>query len=194
MQELNLSGQNNSEGLDIFLKYRNKTFTSWVSYSLGRSQNSFWYRNQNQPYPSIQDQRHEINFTNILKLGKWELSTVLLLGSGQSYTPANPEYSIVNDSVSFYDLSRINQARLPGYKRLDVSAKYSFNIGRLSFESGVTFFNVLNHRNIRSRKFTVRYVFDEESDIAGASDELEVVPLDTYLLGFTPNFFLNIRF
>lgn len=194
MQELNLSGENNSEGLDIFLKYRNKTFTSWISYSLGRSENSFWYRNQNNPYPSIQDQRHELNFTNIVKLGKWELSSVLLLGSGQSYTPSNPEYSIVNDSVSFYDLTRINQARLPGYKRLDISAKYSFNIGRLACESGVTFFNVLNHRNIKSRKFTVRYVFGEQSDVAGASDELEVVPLDTYLLGFTPNFFFNIRF
>lgn len=193
-QELNLAGENNSEGLDIFLKYRNKTFTSLISYSLGRSQNSFWYRNQNNPYPSIQDQRHELNFTNILKLGKWELSSVLLLGSGQSYTPSNPEYNIDNDSVSFYDLTRINQARLPGYKRLDFSAKYSFNIGRLSCESGVTLFNILNHRNIKSRKFTVRYVFGEQSDVAGASDELEVVPLDTYLLGFTPNFFFNIRF
>lgn len=194
LEELNLAGENNSEGLDLFIKYRNKTFTSLISYSLGRSQNSFWYRNQNKPYPSIQDQRHELNFTNIIKLGKWELSSVLLLGSGQAYTPANPEFSITNASVSFYDLTRINQARLPSYKRMDISAKYNFNIGSLSCESGVTFFNVLNHRNIKSRKYTVRYVFGEQSDIAGASDELEVVPLDTYLLGFTPNFFLNIRF
>lgn len=194
LEELNLAGENNSEGLDLFVKYRNKTFTSLISYSLGRSQNSFWYRNQNNPYPSIQDQRHELNFTNIIKLGKWELSSVLLLGSGQAYTPANPEFSITNDSVSFYDLTRINQARLPSYKRLDISAKYNFNIGSLSCESGVTFFNVLNHRNIKSRKYTVRYVFGEQSGITGASDELEVVPLDTYLLGFTPNFFINIRF
>lgn len=194
MQELNLAGENNAEGLDLFIKYRDRTFTSLISYSLGRSQNSFWYRNQNSPYPAIQDQRHELNFTNILKLGKWELSTVLLLGSGQAYTPANPEFSITNDSVSFYDLSRINQSRLPAYKRLDFSAKYNFNIGSLSCESGVTLFNLLNHRNIRSRKFTVRYIFGEQSDATGATDELEVVPLDTYLLGFTPNFFFNIRF
>ncbi|MEO9484252.1 MAG: carboxypeptidase-like regulatory domain-containing protein [Ekhidna sp.] len=194
LQELNLSGENNSEGLDVFLKYRDKTFTSLISYSLGRSENSFWYRNQNNPYPSSQDQRHELNFTNIIKFGKWEFSSVLLLGSGQSYTPANPEFNITNDSVSFYDLTRINQARLPAYKRLDISAKYTFNIGSLVCESGVTFFNVLDHRNIRSRKFTVRYVFGEQSEVAGASDELVVVPLDTYLLGFTPNFFINIRF
>ncbi|WP_462250751.1 TonB-dependent receptor [Ekhidna sp.] len=194
LEELNLSGENNAEGLDLFIKYRDRTFTSLISYSLGRSQNSFWYFNQNQPYPSLQDQRHELNFTNILKLGKWELSSVLLLGTGQSYTPANPEFSITNDSVSFYNLDRINQARLPAYQRLDISAKYNFNIGPLKCESGVTFFNILNRRNIRSRKYTVRYIFDEQSNTAGATDDLEVVPLDTYLLGFTPNFFFNIRF
>lgn len=191
---LNLSGENYSEGMDLFIKYKNRTFTSWMSYSLGRSENAFWYRNQNNPYPSAQDQRHELNFTNILKLGKWELSSILLLGTGQRYTPSNPEYNINNDSVSFYDLTRINQSRLPSYKRLDLSAKYSFNIGSLSCESGMTLFNILNYKNIKSRKFTVRYVFDEQSDIAGASDELVVVPLDTHLLGFTPNFFFNIRF
>ena len=193
-QQLNLSGENNAEGLDLFLKYRNKTFSSWISYSLGRSENSFWYRNQNNPYPAVQDQRHELNFTNILKLGKWELSSVFLFGTGQRYTPANPEFGIENDSVSFYDLTRINASRLPAYKRLDLSAKYSFNLVKLTCESGVTFFNVLNNRNIKSRKFTIRYVFDEQSDTANASDELEVVPLDTELLGFTPNFFFNIRF
>lgn len=194
LQELNLSGENNAEGLDLFIKYRNKRFTSLFSYSLGRSQNSFWYRNQNNPYPSSQDQRHELNFTNILKLGRWELSSVLLLGSGQNYTPANPEFNIQNDTVSFYDLTRINQATLPAYKRLDVSAKYTFNIGSLTCESGVTFFNVLDHQNIKSRKYTVRYVFGEQSASANATDELVIVPLDTYLLGFTPNFFFNIRF
>ncbi|SNT36940.1 Outer membrane receptor proteins, mostly Fe transport [Ekhidna lutea] len=193
-QNLNLSGENNAEGMDLFVKYRIKTFTSMLSYSLGRSENSFWYRNQNNDYPSVQDQRHELNFTNILKLGKWELSSVYLLGTGQRYTPANPEYSLENDSDSFYDLTRINQEKLPAYKRLDLSAKYNFNIGSLSCESGVTLFNLLNNKNIKSRKLTVRYVFDEQTDASNATDELEVVPLDTHLLGFTPNFFFNIRF
>ncbi|WP_420315909.1 TonB-dependent receptor [Ekhidna sp.] len=193
-EELNLSGQNFSEGLDLFIKYRNKTFTSWLSYSLGRSENSFWYRNQNNPYPSQQDQRHELNFTNILKLGKWELSSVLLLGTGQRYTPANPEFGIDNDSESIYDLSTINSEKLPAYKRFDLSAKYNFNLGKLQCETGVTLFNVFNYQNTKSRKLTVRYVFDEQSNANNATDRIDVIPLDTKLLGFTPNFFFNIRF
>ncbi len=193
LQELNLAGENLAEGLDIFIKYRNKTFTSWLGYSLGSSRDSFWYRNANTPYPSQQDQRHEINFTNIWKLGKLELSSVFLYGTGRPYTPANPRYNLENDSLNIYDLSRINQARLPSYTRLDISGKYTFNIGKLGCEAGLTLFNVLNSTNIRSRKFTVRYFFDEESDQVSA-DEARVVALDTYLLGFTPNFFFKIRF
>ena len=193
IQELNLSGENQAEGLDIFVKYRNKTFTSWLSYSLGKSNDSFWYRNGNTPYPSLQDQRHEINFTNILKLGKFELSSVFLFGTGRPYTPANPAFSIDSDSVGIYDLSRINQSRLPSYSRLDISGKYTFNIGKLNWDVGVTFFNLLNKVNIRSRKFTIRYLLDEQSDSVTA-DEARVVALDTFLLGFTPNFFFKISF
>ncbi|MEO1253605.1 MAG: carboxypeptidase-like regulatory domain-containing protein, partial [Bacteroidota bacterium] len=192
-QDLNLAGENQSEGLDIFVKYRNTTFTSWLSYTLGTSQDAFWYRNDFSPFPSQQDQRHEINFTNIWKLGKVELSSVFLFGSGRPYTPANPEFSLANDSVSIYDLDKINQSRLPSYTRLDISGKYTFDVGKLNCEVGLTLFNVLNNRNIRSRKFTIRYLFDEQSDEI-TSDEARVVPLDTNLLGFTPNFFFKIRF
>ncbi len=193
LQQLNLAGENQAEGLDLFIKYRNKTFTSWLGYSLGKSSDSFWYRNGNTPYPSLQDQRHEINFTNILKLGKFELSSVFLFGTGRPFTPANPAFSIENDSIDIYDLSRINQSRLPSYSRLDLSGKYTFDIGKLSCEAGMTLFNVLNKVNIRSRKFTIRYLLDEQSELVTA-DEARIVALDTFLLGFTPNFFFKIHF
>ena len=192
-REFDFSGENRAEGLDLFIKHRTKTFTSWLSYSLGSSRDSFWYRNENTPYPSQQDQRHELNLTNIWKLGKVELSSVFLLGTGRPYTPANAEFSMENDTVGIYDLTRINQERLPSYMRLDLSGKYTFDIGKLNFEAGLTLFNILNKRNIRSRKFTIRYLFDEQSDEVTA-DEARIVPLDTYLLGFTPNFFLKIHF
>ena len=193
LEDLNLAGQNQSEGIDLFIKYRNKVFTSWLSYSLGASEDSFWYRNANEPYPSLQDQRHEINFTNIWKLGKFELSSVLLFGTGRPFTPANSAFSIENDTADIYDLSRINESRLPSYSRLDLSGKYTFNIGKLDCDAGITLFNLLNKVNIRSRKFTIRYLLDEQSDEV-TSDEAKVVPLDTFLLGFTPNFFFKIRF
>lgn len=192
LRDINLSGDNVAEGLDLFVKYRGDIFTSWLSYSLGSSQNQFWYRNENTLYPSNQDQRHEINLTSILKLGQWELSAILLFGSGRPFTPPNPNYSIENDSVDIYDLSRINAGRLPAYHRLDLSAKYSFPLGKTRCETGLTLFNLFNRRNIKSRRYSVQYVFSENSGTS--QDEARIIALDTPLLGFTPNFFFNIRF
>ncbi|NQZ76802.1 MAG: TonB-dependent receptor [Ekhidna sp.] len=193
-EDLNLGGENYAEGLDLFLKYKNRTFTSLLSYSLGRSENAFWYRNQNNPYPSAQDQRHELNFTNILKLGKVELASIFLLGTGQRYTPQNETINLVNETGSIYDLERINESKLPAYQRLDLSAKYSFKVGSFDFESGVTLFNVLNKINIKSRRYSLKFIFEESATNTSGRDEIEVIPLDTQLLGFTPNFFLNVRF
>ncbi len=198
LDNLNLSGENNSEGLDVFIKYRTDRFNSWVSYSLSSSENQFWYRNNNKAYPSDQDQRHEINFSNMLKLGKWELSSIFLYGSGRPFTPPNPNAIVAaNPDDAFdqlYDLDQINSRRFPAYKRLDISAKYSFSLGGMKAEAGVTLFNVLNHSNIKSRRYFEQYSFDENSTDPNAQDEIRIVALDTYLLGFTPNFFIQIKF
>ena len=143
-EDVDLSGENNSEGLDIFLKYRNDTYTSWLSYSLGTSQDEFWYRNDNAPYPSKLDQRHEINFVNSLKLGKWELASVFIFGSGKPFTPPNPNAK----EKTLYDLSRINENRFPNYSRLDFSAKRSFSFGKSDCEAGATLFNIFGRENI----------------------------------------------
>lgn len=189
---LDLAGKNISRGLDVFLKYKDEKFNSWISYSLGESNDEFWYRNDGNPYPSNRDQRHELNFVNIVKLGKWELSNMVILGTGKPFTPPNPNV----DEGEIYDLTRINQERLPHYSRIDLSAKYSFKIGKSNCETGATFFNILDRRNIKSRNYTRRFVLNEDAVNAGGNvqDQIRIVSLDTNLLGFTPNFFFNIRF
>ncbi len=186
---INPSGENISEGIDLFIKYRNETFTSWLSYSLGTSNNSFSYINQNNPFPSNVDQRHEINLVNIWKINNWELSNTVVYGSGRPYTTPILE----GDSIVYYDETRVNDLRLPHYFRMDLSAKYSFSIGKSKCETGITLFNVLDRTNIKSRRFTTQFVFDEQSEEI-TEDQIRLVALDTRLLGFTPNFFFNIRF
>ena len=187
-QQINLAGDNLSEGLDIFVKYHTTRYSSWLSYSLARSENSFWYINQNTPYPSNQDQRHEINLTNQYKVNNWEFSSLLLLGSGRPFT-----IPILNeDSIITYDEERLNDQRLPGYFRVDLSAKYSFSVGKTKCNAGVTLFNLFGTQNIKSRRFTQRFLFDEQ-EASITSDQSELVAIDTNLLGFTPNFFISIR-
>ncbi len=186
---INPSGENIAEGVDLFIKYRDETFTSWLSYSLGTSNNKFSYIDQNNPFPSNQDQRHEINLVNIFKVNNWELSSTVIYGSGRPFSVPILE----GDSTIVYSESDVNAFRLPDYFRVDLSAKYSFPIGKAKLETGFTLFNVLDRTNVKSRRFTTQFVFDEQSE-AITEDQLRLVALDTRLLGFTPNFFLNIRF
>lgn len=186
---INPSGENISEGIDLFVKYRDETFTSWLSYSLGTSNNKFSYIDQNNPFSSAQDQRHEINFVSILKLGNWELSSTSIYGSGRPYTTP----ILLGDSIRYYDETSVNDLRLPSYFRVDVSAKYSFPIGKALCETGVTLFNVFDKVNVKSRRFTEQFIFDEQ-DVNITEDQVRLVAIDTKLLGFTPNFFFNIRF
>ncbi|MEQ9298009.1 MAG: TonB-dependent receptor plug domain-containing protein [Cyclobacteriaceae bacterium] len=186
-EELIGDGENFASGMDVFAKYRNDRFTTWFSYALGFSQNTFDDLNNGDEYWSLYDQRHEFNQVNMFKLGQWEFSSIFVFGSGARYTPPG---EINDDDGVFYNIERINELQLPAYHRLDLSAKRTFETKRAFFEAGITLFNVYNRRNIKSRRFTVAYDFDEDEE----SGEFGITPVDIGLLGITPNIFLNIHF
>lgn len=187
------AGENISQGLDILLKYKAQTFNSWISYSLSSSRDRFEFFNENDFYSSDQDQRHEFNFVNMVKLGRWELASTFIYGTGRPFTPPVDDTDS-DDGIFFEDIDRINSLRLPSYRRLDISAKYSFPWKKANCELGATLFNVLNFRNIKSRRYVKQFIFDEQFTEEEVEDEIRIVPLDTYLLGFTPNLFFNVRF
>ncbi len=190
------AGENKSTGLDVFLKYKNDRHDAWLSYSLSRSENQFSTLNRGRPYPTLQDQKHEINLVNIVKLGPWEFGAVFIYGSGRPYTPNGGIKE--SGTVILYDVNRINSLRLPDYHRLDLSAKYTFEMGRYTAQTGLTLFNIYNQQNAKSRRYGVRYNFDEnaaEADNLAAQEAfVQILELNTQLLGFTPNFFFNLRF
>ncbi|MEM8892975.1 MAG: TonB-dependent receptor [Bacteroidota bacterium] len=180
-------GENFAYGLDIFAKYRSDRFTTWFSYALGFSENQFPGIKFGERYWSLYDQRHEFNQVNMVKLGPWEFSSIFVLGSGSRYTPALP---ILEDETFVYDIDLLNDLQLPMYHRLDMSIKRTFEAKRMRFETGFTLFNVYNRQNIKSRRYTGTFEFNEEEDEA----EFRIQPVDIALLGITPNFFLNIHF
>lgn len=187
LEGISLSGDNYSQGIDVFAKYRADQYTSWISYSIASSKNEFDILNNGERYASAYDQRHELNIVNQLKHKKWEFSSVFVYGSGAPYTPPG---IVANDSEIFYDLDEINSLRLPSYHRLDLAVKYSTNFKPFKIETGLTLFNIYNRQNIKSRRFTSRFEFDEDS----GEEKFQIVPVDIGLLGITPNLFLNIHF
>ncbi len=178
-----------ARGLDLFVKYKTDRFTSWVSYSLSESKNQHPLIKDGQDFSSAFDQRHEINQVNLFKSGKWHFSSQFVYGSGRPYTP--PGSTDVDEfRAILYDLDMINAERLPAYHRLDLSANYSIRFKNYNLEAGITLFNVYDRQNIRSRRFTLREIYDEDEDAYRS----EVIPINFRLLGLTPNLTLNFSF
>ncbi|MEM6644082.1 MAG: TonB-dependent receptor plug domain-containing protein [Bacteroidota bacterium] len=191
-ENFRLDGINISQGLELFLKYKSTKYNAWVSYTLASSRNKYEFLNDNKLYPSDEDQRHEINWVNVLKVKKWEISSTLIYGSGRPFTPAVGTEEIANTFV-YEDLTKVNTDRFSPYRRVDISAKYTFSLARGKGEIGASIFNLFNFRNIKSRRYVRQFIFSEQFDNT-VEDQVKIVPLDTYLLGFTPNLFFNVNF
>ncbi|MFA8433105.1 MAG: hypothetical protein ACEPOZ_01185 [Marinifilaceae bacterium] len=74
-----------------------------------------------------------------------------------------------------------NSSHLDEYIRLDFSARYKFNIRKAKGELGISFWNVLNRKNVIN-------VFYRQND----NNEIEQVTQNA--LGFTPNLSLRLKF
>ena len=181
------AGSQVSRGIDLFARYKSTQVSSWIGYSFGDAIYEFEHPNLPESYYSPFDQRHEINQVNIYKRGRWEFSSTFVFGSGRPYTPAG---DISGQEPVLFDLSRINENRLPAYHRLDLSTKYEHKFKWLTAEAGITFFNIYDRRNLKSRRFTGRSDYNEELE----EWDFQLIAIDQELLGFTPNFFLNLRF
>jgi ferric enterobactin receptor len=143
-----VTGNGQSYGIDLLLRYKSRIYTSWVSFSYGRSLQQYQKINNNNVIPSPADQPYQISWTNMLSLGKWNFSTISLLSSGKPYID-------FSQSTSYYPLYW-NFKRLPDYFRSDVSLNYNFSVSKMKFKTGATVYNIFNTQNyfdINNRKF-----------------------------------------
>lgn len=113
---------------------------------------------------------------------------MFIYGSGRPYTSRG---EVSTSKIILFDVTNFNAFRIPDYHRLDLSAKYKTTVGKLKVESGITLFNVYNRENIKSRRFSLRYNLDDARE---QITSVTAFPLENTLLGFTPNFFLNVDF
>jgi len=181
-------GSNVTHGIDFFIKRKSRRYVTWLSYTMSNSVSQFDLLNNGLPFSGNFDQRHELNWVNIYKIGSWEFSSVFIYGSGRPYTSRG---EVSNRKIILFDATNFNAFRLPDYHRLDLSVKYRTTIGKVNFESGVTFFNIYDRENVKSRRFSLRFNLNEQRD---QITSLTAFPVETTLLGFTPNFFINLNF
>lgn len=188
-------GSSESKGIEFILQRKGAYYNGWISYAYSFSENQFEEINESERYPSNQDQRHEIKFVNIVSYKKFEFSAVWIYGTGRPYTAPLGNFNIDNPGNGDLDVlfvSDINSFRLPDYHRLDVSINYKQEIGGVDTEIGFSVFNLYDRKNIKYRRF--REVDEDLQSGVNTIGNTNYVQNDLFLLGFTPNVSLKVRF
>jgi ferric enterobactin receptor len=142
-----LTGKGRSYGVDLLVRYKGKNYTSWLSYSFGRSLQRYVNINYGRDIPSPVDQPYQVSWTNMLTAGKWNFSSVAMFSSGKPYIEnwINTDQEVLRD-----------YKKLPDYFRTDISVNYNFSLSKIKLKTGATLLNIFNTKNyfdVNSRKF-----------------------------------------
>ncbi len=188
---LSFDGTSIAKGFDLLIRKRWPPYSVWFAYSLGRVDLRFPQLNNGQPYPARHDIRHQINFVNMLSINRWDISANLHFRTGSPYTIPDVEQvpceeCTVSDFTHALNFDDLNAARLPNTVRLDVSATYSFGQKNREWKMGLSFYNLLNRRNILDKDFLL-----ETPSRNQPQTDYQLQELDRLAAGIAPNFFVQ---
>ncbi len=182
------NGTGVSKGIDILLKKSAGNYTGWLSYTLSKTTHSFPKIDNGNPFPSLDDRRHQIKWVNQYRYKKFDFSAVYVFSSGRAYTDLtiidgqqDRRLLTANDRISY----------LKDYIRLDISAGYKFNIGPTKARVGASIFNVLNRENVKYKQY-IRSIPNERGDNNQPINQ--ITGIEALMLGFTPNISFSIDF
>ncbi len=171
-----ISGNGKAIGIDFLAKYENPNFSSWFAYSLSKASRRFAEINNGVEIPALYDQTHQIKWTNMYSIKKWNFSVVSIYTTGKPYIKSSTKEDNFNTTRVY--------SRLPDYYRTDISANYNFNIKNVNIKPGLSVLNAFNTKNYLD--IYVREFNFENNQIS------ETTLVEAQKLLF--NFFLNFRF
>lgn len=180
------NGTGVSKGIDVLLKKSAGDFTGWLSYTLSQTTNSFPRIDFGNPFPSIDDRRHQFKFVGQYRYKQFDFSGVFVFSSGRPFTDLtiiegqqDRKFLSVKDRVSY----------LKDYIRLDISAGYKFNIWSTKARVGASIFNVTNRENVKYRQ-QIRSIPNQR----GEDPINQITSIEALMLGFTPNISFSVEF
>jgi ferric enterobactin receptor len=179
--EFFLNGDGRARGLEILAQKLTGSLTGWVSYILARVTHWFPEVDDGVRFPANHDQTHTFKAVGTYNIGKWQFTSSWVFGSGRPYTAPMSQYflTMLDGKVhSYIGVGDKNSLRFPAYHRLDLGVFRRFDTEYITWEIGISIFNVYNRNNLWYRQF-----------------DLTAQPItitDVGMLGFTPS--IDLRF
>ncbi|MEQ9403606.1 MAG: TonB-dependent receptor plug domain-containing protein [Cyclobacteriaceae bacterium] len=175
-------GESDIKGVDFFIKKTAGSYKTWLGYSYLFTENMFLGLNENESFPGNWNIEHTIKWSHFYKLKNLHLSIGWQWHTGKAFTEV---MAIPNTSGPVtIQFDGINEANLPVYHRLDVSALYEFhpkNNTRIRYRTGLSIFNIYNRKNLINREFRTT-----------PSLQNELIDTRVVALGFTPNIVFRV--
>lgn len=157
-EQLLIFGNGKAFGVESAITFQHKALICNIAYTLSKTTRTFPELNRGRAFTPKFDRLHDLMINASYPLSKmWKLDGTFSFASGQPYTEPKGHFSIPNPfGQSFNNIGGIvlmidsfNNARLPSYHRLDISATRTA-MSRFGFKKAWTFslVNAYNHRNI----------------------------------------------
>ncbi|NNE28260.1 MAG: TonB-dependent receptor plug domain-containing protein, partial [Saprospiraceae bacterium] len=178
-------GTGKVRGMDLALQYLDGPYQSSLANTLSKSTNQFEKIYQNSPFPSANDSRHQVKWSNQFEVKPFTFFASYVFASGRPYT----DISKLNMEVLINDADPASLIeRLPDYHRLDVGADFTFPLGKTKGTIGLSCFNLTDHKNV---KF-LQYIYKIPGQ--GTTSGNEVVGTETLQLERTWNVKFALEF
>lgn len=183
-------GTGKTIGMDLLLKKSFRHYDTWIAYTLSKSTQRFEQIYQGLAFPSPNDRRHQLKWINQYQWKKFDFSLAYVFASGRPFT----DLSILSDKPPERGETE-PQARLSyleDYHRVDLATTYNFRIGKTNVQANLSFFNLLNHKNVKYRQYI--YSFMPANPRTGQMVQNTVQGIELQSLDFTTSVGVVVRF
>lgn len=184
-------------GLELLVKKQYDKIRGWIGYSYSRTRKKIKDLNNGEPFAPFYDRPHAINLNLSYYYSKrWLFSANWIYSSGSAISQPIGYFQYQGYTLPVYGAK--NNARLPDYHRLDVSATLDLNSNsEKRFQHDITFslYNAYWRKNYFSINYNKTFLDNGSivipSDMYKASD---LVPTGKYIFGILPSITYNLRF
>ncbi len=170
-----------SRGVDVLLKKRFRRWNTWISYSLSKTDLSF-QEIQGSSFPSNYDQRHVLQWSNLLNVKGFKFAFGMKYSSGLPYSEMIDFVNVaqMGSPPQFEGIyEEINNKRLKYTMDMNTSVHYSLLIlDKIKMHVAFSIQNILNRENIYDRL----YLIDQENDM-----KTDIRYIEKSSHRFTPN-------
>ena len=178
-------GEATSYGAEFYMKYEDRRFSGWISYTYARAIRDIPGINEGRPYSAPYDKPNDLALVVSYDLSdRFTIASNWVYSTGIPFTMPTGRYEIMGSIIPLY--TGRNEYRLPDYHRLDLSLTIR---GRnrpdrkWSGDLNLSVYNAYARKNV----WTIRFVQDEQNPDQTYAEM-------TYLFSIIPAITYNFRF